>query len=61
MSKLNFVLPYEPQSTAHREAQQRHQDIKQWLRRRERQLPAPSIVPDHEDDPSLVAAHGNHS
>lgn len=30
---LSFVLPYEPESTAHREAKKRHEETKEWLRR----------------------------
>jgi hypothetical protein len=30
---INFVLPYEPESTAHRQAEKRHEETKEWLRR----------------------------
>jgi hypothetical protein len=52
MSK--FVLPYEPQFTAHREAEKRHQDVKDWLRGRDDKEPAPSIVPEHSAGRSVL-------
>lgn len=30
----NFVLPYEPQSVDHREAERQHRETQEWLRRR---------------------------
>jgi hypothetical protein len=45
MSK--FMLPYEPQYAGHREAEKQHQETKEWLLRREREVAAPSIVPEH--------------
>jgi hypothetical protein len=30
----NFILPYEPQSAEHREAERRHRETQKWLRRR---------------------------
>jgi hypothetical protein len=33
-----IVLPYEPASTAHREAQQSRRQTREWLARREREL-----------------------
>jgi hypothetical protein len=52
MSK--FVLPYEPEYSAHRGAEKRHRDTKNWLRDREREPSSPSIVPEQaERSPSV--------
>jgi hypothetical protein len=40
-----FVLPYESQYTGHREAEKRHKETQDWLRRREPKVVSPSIVP----------------
>jgi hypothetical protein len=45
MSK--FTLPYEPEYTGHRDAQKQHQETKEWLLRREREVASPPIVPEH--------------
>lgn len=49
-----IVLPYEPQYVGHREAEARHQQTREWLRQRERDVDgkSPSIVPKDapEDD-----------
>jgi hypothetical protein len=42
-----FILPYEPQATAHREAEQRRRQVKAWLKHIERDR-APSITDDRE-------------
>jgi hypothetical protein len=44
--KSPFLLPCDPEYTAHREAQKRRQEIREWLLQRERASVAPSIVPD---------------
>jgi hypothetical protein len=44
--KSQLVLPCDPESTAHREAEKRRQDTREWLLQRERANVAPSIVPD---------------
>jgi hypothetical protein len=44
--KSQLVLPCDPEYTAHREAQKRRQQTREWLLRRERSSIAPSIVPD---------------
>ena len=44
--KSQLVLPCDPEYTAHREAQKRRQETRQWLLQRERSSIAPSIVPD---------------
>jgi hypothetical protein len=43
--KSRLVLPCDPEYTAHREAQRRRQETRQWLLQRERGNLAPSIVP----------------
>lgn len=45
-----FILPWEPEYTAHREAQRRLNSIRLGLARREldlREAEAPPIAPDH--------------
>jgi len=44
--KSQLVLPGDPEYTAHREAQKRRQETREWLLQRERATVAPSIVPD---------------
>jgi hypothetical protein len=46
------VLPYEPQYSGHREAEQRRKLTKEWLQRREREVEqqSPSIVPERSPD-----------
>jgi hypothetical protein len=50
----NLILPIDPEYTGHREAEQRHRETREWLRRRERELDLhtdmPSIAPDKPDD-----------
>jgi hypothetical protein len=46
LQKSQFVLPCDPEYTAHREAQKRRQQTREWLLQRERSSIAPSIVPD---------------
>jgi hypothetical protein len=44
-----IVLPIEPAYVGHRQAEERRQQVSDWLRRRERELdehPSPSVVPD---------------
>jgi hypothetical protein len=44
--KSRLVLPCDPEYTAHREAERRRQETRQWLSQRERANLAPPIVPD---------------
>jgi hypothetical protein len=44
--KSSLVLPCDPEYTAHREAEKRRQETREWLLQRERASVAPSIVPD---------------
>jgi hypothetical protein len=46
LRKSPLVLPCDPEYTAHREAQKRRQETREWLLQRERASVAPSIVPD---------------
>ena len=46
LQKSQFVLPCDPEYTAHREARKRRQETREWLLQRERANIAPSIVPD---------------
>jgi hypothetical protein len=41
-----FILPYEPGYTGHWEAEKRRKETREWLRQREREIAAPSIVPE---------------
>jgi hypothetical protein len=41
-----FILPYEPGYTGHWEAERRRKETREWLRQREREIAAPSIVPE---------------
>ncbi|HWP88597.1 MAG TPA: hypothetical protein VNM70_11990 [Burkholderiales bacterium] len=51
-----FILPYEPGYTGHWEAEKRRKETREWLRQRERDIAAPSIVPD---TPKTDAATSN--
>lgn len=42
----SFVLPYEPGSTEHLEAERRHREIKAWMTEREKLIESPPIGPD---------------
>ena len=44
--KSQLVLPCDPEYTAHREAEKRRQETREWLLQREQANLAPSIVPD---------------
>jgi hypothetical protein len=44
----SFVLPYEAEATKHREAEQRHRQVKAWLKERERQIDPPPPSPDRK-------------
>jgi hypothetical protein len=44
--KSTLVLPCDPEYIAHREAQRRRRETREWLLQRERANLAPSIVPD---------------
>ena len=44
--KSTLVLPCDPEYTAHREAQRRRRETREWLLQRERANLAPPIVPD---------------
>jgi hypothetical protein len=44
--KSRLILPCDPEYTAHREAQKRRQETREWLLQRERANIAPSIVPN---------------
>jgi hypothetical protein len=47
----NFILPYEPEYTAHRDDAQKHAETKNWLSLRTAAvLRSPSIVPDRMAD-----------
>lgn len=52
----NFVLPYEPDSTEHLEAERRHQDTKAWIKEREELIDSPPTVPDQKPRPEKAAA-----
>jgi hypothetical protein len=51
-----FILPYEPGYTGHWEAEKRRKETREWLRQRERDIAAPSIVPETpEKDAALTS------
>jgi hypothetical protein len=46
IAMVNFILPYEPKSTAHRDDEQKHIETKKWLSHRIDEFQhSPSIVP----------------
>jgi hypothetical protein len=54
-----FILPYEPGYTGHWEAEKRRKETREWLRQREREIAAPSIVPEMpERDATLTPKRG---
>jgi len=54
-----FILPYEPGYTGHWEAEKRRKETREWLRKREREIAAPSIVPEMpERDAALTPKRG---
>jgi hypothetical protein len=56
-----LVLPCDPQYTAHREAEERRQQTREWLRQRERTSVAPSIVPEAPEGKLRVERKPSHS
>jgi hypothetical protein len=56
-----LVLPCDPQYTAHREAEKRRQQTREWLRQRERTRVAPSIVPEAPEGKLRVERERSHS
>ena len=59
--KSQLVLPCDPGYTAHREAGKRRQETREWLRRRERAIAAPSIVPEKPEEKLRVERQRSHS
>ena len=49
LQKSQFVLPCDPEYTAHREARKRRQETREWLLQRDRSSIAPSIVPNVQE------------
>jgi hypothetical protein len=56
-----LVLPCDPQYTAHREAQKRRQETREWLLQRERASVAPSLVPEAPEETMRVEHKRSHS
>jgi hypothetical protein len=54
LKSSRLVLNCDPEYTAHREAAKRREDMRDWLRVRERTLAAPSIVPEAPKWPPRV-------
>jgi hypothetical protein len=48
------LLPYEPGYTGHWEAEKRRKETREWLRQREREIAAPSIVPEKPDVDAVI-------
>jgi hypothetical protein len=46
----NFILPYEPQYTGHREEEKRREETREWLRQRERELERSSVAAETKCD-----------
>jgi hypothetical protein len=46
----NFILPYEPEYTAHRDNEPKHIETKKWLSQRIGEIiqPSPSLAPEPE-------------
>jgi hypothetical protein len=59
--KSQLVLPCDPEYTAHREAQKRRQETREWLLQRERAKLAPSIVPDAPESEPRVERRRRYS
>ena len=59
--KSQLVLPCDPEYTAHREAQKRRQETREWLLQRERANLAPSIVPDAPEGEAKVKRRRRYS
>jgi hypothetical protein len=53
MSQASLISPIDPQYTAHRDAEKRRRETREWLERRERELgfvsDAPSMVPEKRE------------
>ena len=56
-----LVLPCDPQYTAHRKAEKRRQQTREWLLQRERASVAPSIVPEAPEQKLRVERKRSHS
>lgn len=52
----HFVLPYEPASREHLEAEQRHRETKAWMTEREELIESPPITPDDKPHREKKAA-----
>lgn len=52
-SPSGALLPYDPQSVRHRNAEERHQQVRAWLRQRDIELLG---LNEHQDYPSIVPA-----
>jgi hypothetical protein len=57
----NFSLPYEPQSTHHRDAERLHHEIHAWLRQRSIGIITRgwSIVPDTTTEDEVSVCHSS--
>ena len=56
----NFILPYEPEYTAHRTDEQKHIETKKWLSHRIDELEhSPSIVPERPQFSSWIKCARN--
>ena len=55
MQDSSLTSPLDPQYTGHRDAERRHQETIDWLKRRERELgfvkDVPSVAPGSEEQP----------
>jgi hypothetical protein len=59
--KSQLVLPCDPGYTAHREAEKRRQETRDWLRQRERASATPPIVPEAPEEKPRVERKRRHS
>jgi hypothetical protein len=50
----HLVLPCDPGYTGHRDAEKRRNATRDWLRQREREIAAPSIVPESPETQARV-------
>jgi hypothetical protein len=57
----HLVLPCDPGYTGHRDAEKRHGETRDWLRQREREVAAPSIVPERSEPDAPAERKSTHS
>jgi hypothetical protein len=56
----HLVLPCDPGYTGHRDAEKRRRETRDWLRQREREVSAPSIVPESPESDAPAKRRSTH-